>query len=647
MNFFKRQHEARRLTSILVANLLAAVVLIVIAINAVVYAAVVMSGAHPADLKQWLQMPWWSLISLGTVLVIAIGSLVRYLRLRDGGQAVAELMGARKLNMSSNDANERRFINVVEEMSIASGTPVPDLYIMDAEAGINAFVAGYQPDQAVMVVTRGALEHLNRDELQGVVGHEFSHVLNGDMRLNVRLMAILAGILTIGVAGRLMMRALRGGRISGSGGSRSGQGQAAVFSIGLALFLIGYIGLFFGRLIKAAVSRQREFLADASSVQFTRNPDGIAGALWKIQQHTGGSLLVNDNAEETSHMCFGQSMQFSLSGLLATHPPLEVRIERVDRHFRAKRAAEGFRQKVTEQATSVAPDGAALGFAAGGAVSVTEPASVVQSVGNLRPEHVAYAKILHESIPESVLEAVHDPGTAPWIVYAILLGDVAQERVNVARALIRHEMKSNDDYRLMEYCDKLRGLDVRFRLPLIDLATPALRRQSADDRDRMVTICDKVSRIDREVTLFEVVLLTLLKKHLVPFDRKTVSMTYRSFDPVIPEIRVLLTLIARAGSENVEEIEKNFVRGMQTFTKVTMSPAAEEYCGFDSLEPVLRKLSGLSPLLKESLLTACADCIIHDGEVTLREAEILRAISESLDCPMPPLQAGGSLLRAA
>jgi Zn-dependent protease with chaperone function len=275
MNFFKRQDQARRQTALLVIYLLVAVVLIVVAVNAVIYAAVVFSSTPPPDFSRWMTLPWWPVISLATVLVILGGSLVRFLRLRGGGRAVAEMMGARRLDTNTRepmerrfemmgarrlDTNtrepmERRFANVVEEMSIASGTPVPDLYVMDQEDGINAFVAGYQPTQAVMVTTRGALETLSRDELQGVVAHEFSHILNGDMRLNVRLMAILAGILVLGIIGRLMMRSLYGRSRYGraSGGSRSGKTGGIVVVVGLGLFLIGYIGLFFGRLIKAAV----------------------------------------------------------------------------------------------------------------------------------------------------------------------------------------------------------------------------------------------------------------------------------------------------------------------------------------------------------------------------------------------------------
>lgn len=645
MNFFKRQHQARRHTALLLGYLLAAVVLIVIAVNAVIYAAAVFSGAIPADIERWIRLPWWPLISIGTLLVIIVGSFVRYLKLKGGGRMVAELMGARKVDMSTRDLNERRFINVVEEMSIASGTPVPDLYVMEEEPGINAFVAGFRPAQAVMVVTRGTLDNLSRDELQGVVAHEFSHIFNGDMRLNVRLMAILAGILTLGVIGRLMMRSTRTRRMTRS--RSSGKGEAGAFFIGLGLFLIGYIGLFFGRLIKAAVSRQREFLADASSVQFTRNPNGIAGALWKIREHAGGSLLASAHAEETSHMCFGQSMHFALRNLFATHPPIDERIQRIDPHFGAKRAAAGFKRAAEEKAAPSAA-GLAMGFASGaGAVTVPSPADVVKSVGNPQPEHVDYAERLHQSIPASVVDALHDSAAAPWIVYAILLGDVSEERIRVARALVRHETRTGNEDSLETYGSALEGLDVRFRLPLLDLATPALRRLSPGERERFVATCEKLVRIDNRVTLFEMVLLTLLKKHLVPEKNAEVPTKYRSFGPVIPEIRVLLTLVARVGTDDTDQAEKSFARSMQTFSRIDMTPADEKYCRIEALEPILAKLSMLSPLLKESLLVGCADCVIHDGKVTPQEAEILRAIAESLDCPMPPLHLPESSRRAA
>jgi Zn-dependent protease with chaperone function len=273
VNFFEHQHKARRKTGILVLYFIIAVVLIVISINAFIFLVISWGGSMSAEDTLRVYKPLVVYVALGTILVIFIGSLSSMIKLRGGGRAVAEMVGARRVNPDSRDVNERRLINVVEEMSIASGTPVPKIYVLDNEAGINAFVAGLRPTETVLVVTRGALENFNRDELQGVVGHEYSHIFNGDMRINIRLMAVLAGILMIAQFGRVLMRS--------SGRSRGkGSGQAGL--IGLGLFIIGYVGLFFGGLIKASISRQREFLADASSVQFTRNPDGIAGALWKI-----------------------------------------------------------------------------------------------------------------------------------------------------------------------------------------------------------------------------------------------------------------------------------------------------------------------------------------------------------------------------
>src|SRR3972149_6509467 len=194
---------------------------------------------------------------------------------------------------------------------------------MDEEKGINAFAAGSSPNEAAVTVTRGALEHLSRDELQGVIGHEFSHILNGDMRLNVRLLGVIAGIVLIGSVGRFLMNMGWGGD---SDDNRRG-GSVRFFLLGLALWLIGWIGVFFGRVIKAAVSREREYLADAASVQFTRNPEGIGGALYKIGQTTG--MISNRDAQDLSHMYFSASVGKAVSRLFATHPPIDDRIKRV------------------------------------------------------------------------------------------------------------------------------------------------------------------------------------------------------------------------------------------------------------------------------------------------------------------------------
>ncbi|MEW6074668.1 MAG: M48 family metallopeptidase, partial [Planctomycetota bacterium] len=317
MDFFAHQDRARRHTGWLVFLFLLAVAGIVAAVYVVVLFALgglAGSSGPPPDL--------WDggvllLTAVGVLSVVGLGSAYKTAQLRAGGPAVAALVGARPVLPGTADAAERRLLNVVEEMAIASGVPVPPVFVMDREEGINAFAAGHSTADAAITVTRGTLEQLSRDELQGVVAHEFSHILNGDMRLNLRLMGTIHGILVIGMIGWLILRHVRGGK------------KNPLPLIGLALFFVGYAGTFLGNLIKAAVSRQREFLADAAAVQFTRNPGGLAGALGKIAETAEGSRLHAAHAPEVSHMLFGAGTRSALGGLLATHPPLAERIRRL------------------------------------------------------------------------------------------------------------------------------------------------------------------------------------------------------------------------------------------------------------------------------------------------------------------------------
>ena len=450
MNFFERQARARRRTWALMGWMLVAVAAITLAMNAAAYGVALLAGVirsrhgEGADAEnvltlavdQWFSEPWWIIVTCTTLVLLLAGSLVRYVTISKGGRAIADMIDARRVDLSTREERDRRFINVVEEMSIASGTPRPALYVMEHEEAINAFVAGTQPRDAIMVVTRGALEKLSREELQGVVAHEYSHILNGDMRLNGRLMAIVAGILLFGKLGEFMLRGVRGRSYHGRhrrehfvrGDSRV---MLAWFAAGLALFVIGYLGLFCGRMIKAAVSRQREFLADASSVQFTRNPDGISGVLWAIQEDTGGSVLASAYAEDMSHMCFGQSVVIRFGGLLATHPPIEKRLAAIDPQYRARRVARRLeRSQRTDRDDAAALAGAGLAGAVLAGAAAATPAqtsvtlhagSVGERVGNPRPEHRDYARALHDRLPDEVLDAAREPAGAEAVVYALLL----------------------------------------------------------------------------------------------------------------------------------------------------------------------------------------------------------------------------------
>jgi len=280
--------------------------------------------------------------------VILIASAVRLRHLNDGGGAIAARMGGREIDFSPSKPDEQRLRNVVEEMAIASTVPVPRIFVLDDEASINAFAAGSDTDDCAIAVSAGALQHLDRDELQGVVAHEFSHILNGDMRLNVRLMALLFGLFAVTVAGRVLFHIGRA--------SRSSRASLPIFLAGAALLLVGSIGLLAGRVIQAAISRSRERLADASAVQFTRQQRGLADALKKIAAHPRGARLQNPHAGEVAHMLFGDGI--SRTHWLSTHPPLLERIQALEPGFGPARL-QAFVQRWQAQAGTTPASSAA------------------------------------------------------------------------------------------------------------------------------------------------------------------------------------------------------------------------------------------------------------------------------------------------
>lgn len=634
MNFFERQDEARKKTKVLVLYFGLAVLLTVVAVNAAVFMILSYGAGYDAGAQGWFAGPYWMYATLGTVFVIASGSTARLVALAGGGRAVAEMVKARLVNTDTADPDERRLVNIVEEMSIASGVPVPELYVMDGEHGINAFVAGYKPTETVLVVTKGALGVLDRDELQGVVGHEYSHILNGDMRINVRLIGILAGILAIGQVGLFILRNIR---FSGRSSRSSKGGGGIIILLGVALLVIGYIGLFFGRLIKAAISRQREYLADASSVQFTRNPSGIAGALMKIKEAAEGSLLVGSHAEDMSHMCFEKSIEVSFSELMATHPPLEERIRAIDPRLlhdaEKKQAAPAARMKPAPVGTphlSGAGE-AAAGFGGGGQRAGAVAAGLSGLVGNPTPEHAEYAAVLHASLPVGLLDALHTPRGAVAAVYILLLpGDPALAKRGLS--LLQEREGGDVTALVMDYRGTISALGPRVRLPLVDLAVPALKRLPEAEREKFLKAAHDVVELDNEVSLFEYSLLTLLGKYLSGRDMGADRVKFRSFSQVSSEVGLLLSAMANAGGDDGGA--KKAMLGLGLEPAGLPAFTAESVRGLDY---AIGRLTMLPAGLKQGLIDACVACVEHDGRVTVSEAELLRAVSASLDCPMPPV----------
>ncbi|PXX90595.1 M48 family metallopeptidase [Halomonas heilongjiangensis] len=624
MNFFEAQDQARRLTGRLIGLLLLAVAgLIVVASLVVALALVLLDGQAGGDpLARALDPRLLGGVAVAVILVVALGSLGRHLQLRAGGSAVAEALGGRPLNLETRDDNERRLLNVVEEMAIASGLPVPAVYLLEDPA-INAFAAGHAPDDAAIGVTRGTIETLGRDELQGVIAHEFSHVLHGDMRLNLRLVALLHGILAIGLIGHML---LRGAALGGRGRSRRGGGHAAVLGLGAALMVVGYAGTLCGRLIKAAVSRQREFLADASAVQYTRNPDGIGGALKKLAAHSAGSRLGAANAEEFSHLYFGRGVR-AMSRLTSTHPPLEQRIRRVLPHWDGSLPSPAPRPAdpagAEPPSRSAPPAGAPLA------------AAVVASVGRLDALDIARARQRLAEIEPRLIEAAHDPFAARALVYGILMGVDPQSREKQRLALASQALPEVL-VELDRLAEPLARLAPGHRLPLIELALPVLRQLSTTQFAGFRACLERLMAIETRPGALQWALHRLVVQGIE--GERRARRDCHLVDLGGPLSR-MLSALATAGQGDEAEAREAFGQAAEALG-VALDFVAEPALAAD-LDWAMARLVRLATAERAALLAAMTRCVEHDGRVEPEEAELLRAVAWTLGCPLPDPDRGG------
>lgn len=644
MDFFARQDRARRNTKLLVFYFVIAVVLIV----ASVYFASVFLFHGAANYKHRsgyapplaLWNPRLFLYSAGgTLAVICCGSLFKTMQLSSGGSAVAESMGGRLLDITTNDPHERKLLNVVEEMAIASGVPVPKVYVMDAEAGINAFAAGHNINDAAIGVTRGCITTLTRDELQGVIGHEFSHILNGDMRINLRLMGIIFGIMCLAVIGRSLLYAR----------SSNSREKNPLPLFGILLLILGWIGVFFGQLIQAAISRQREFLADASAVQFTRNPAGLSGALQKIGAAHAGSQIDNEHAAEASHMFFGNAMKSSLFNSFATHPPLEERIKAIDPAWDGKFPKPSFESEEIEQIIRKPERRSAMppilpGFPTGGAglagaAAVIQADSVMPSLGNPTPQHLRYAVEFRESLPESIRAAARHPEHACALLYAMLLSEEENLRNQQLTELANRAGAEIHEASLMLW-PEIRGIAQRTRLPLVNLALPALRQLPRTQFNQFQETLNWLIESDEQIVLFEFVLQKIIQRQIEPHFTKArpAATQFYSIKPLAPDCEIILSALAHTGQTDLGEITNAFQAGAP-FIRTGGTPLtlrAAEACGLNEISGSLDRLGLAVPQIKKNLLEACIRVVGADGVIQENEAELLRGIAETLDCPLPP-----------
>jgi Zn-dependent protease with chaperone function len=533
---------------------------------------------------------------------------------------------------------------VVEEMALASGTPVPRLYVMENEQSINAFAAGHSLHDAVIAVTRGTLTRLTRDELQGVIGHEFSHILNGDMRLNIRLIGVLFGLLMLSMFGRFILEVGRG--------SRDSRGGLAVLVVaGVALWILGYVGVFFGRLIKAAVSRQREYLADASSVQFTRNPDGIGGALRKIggltQGREPGSRIAHPNAEALSHLFLGAAKPSFVSGLFATHPPLAARIRRIfGRELPMLPASElPLAEALGEAAVQSAadeplpyPDGGGIAATASPlAALVNEPArseQLASAIGSAAAHGLALAQAAQRPPGNAALEAaLVDTSQVQLIVLALLIEKdkpfSGQQRQLVAEAFGTEAAQQVDAYH-----EAIKQLPPGMRLPLLDRAEPTLLKLASSVRERLLLLVHGLIRADGRITLHEFLLFTILKRRIGRDAHRPVPVRFSSLLPLQAEVGLVMSLLASVRLP--EHPEHAYNAGVLLLSGIEPSRVPTEAVDLDAVARALDRLNQMAPLEKPRLIKACAAVAFVDGETHWKAASCLRTICAALDAPLPP-----------
>ncbi|OFZ90490.1 MAG: heat-shock protein HtpX [Betaproteobacteria bacterium RBG_16_64_18] len=642
MNFFESQDRVSRNTTLLVVLFVLAVVALIIMTNVLI--VIVFGFIDSQQLRDGetltRQMDWktFAAVGAGVSVVVLAGSLYKIMALSAGGKVVAESLSGQLIARNTQDLNQRKLLDVVEEMAIASGTPAPPVYLLANERGINAFAAGLSPRDAVIGVTQGAIERLSREQLQGVIAHEFSHIFNGDMRLNIRLMGALNGILILGMLGYyLLYSASFSGRRRGND-----KGGGGILALAIGLMAIGFAGTFFGALIRAAVSRQREYLADASAVQFTRNPNGIAGALKRIGGLEAGSRVENPGAPEVSHAFFAQGISGFMQMLSATHPPLAKRILRIDPQWDGKfdssdqpdaarvEVQAGEAKTMTRQA-AVNKVGA---FAAGAAVA--DVMTAMDRIGNPKQEAVDYARSLLSELPVVIKEAAREPHGARAIIYSMLLDKGQKVRARQLKQL--QDYADPDVYALtLTLTPRMDDLDIKFRLPLIDIAIPALKQLSLHQyksfRGNLIALIEMDSRVD----LLEWSLQKILFRHLDGQFFKPAPMKARYSDPgrLKKEIELVLSVMARAGAQDQSEVEGAFGASVQALESSGLALLAKDQIRIADLDLALGKLDQLKPLAKYRLLKACVASIWHDQRATAVEVELFRVFAAVLDCPVP------------
>lgn len=656
MNFFEHQDQARQNTTKLLLLFVLAIAGIIITLYLSIALVLLLTS------KGRFYLGWspglFLFIATLALLVIGCGSLYKWIRLQQGGHIVAIDLGGRFVDTQSTIPEEQMLLNVVAEVAIASGASIPDVFLLDAESGINAFAAGLTPETSVIGITRGCLEQLDRDELQGVIAHEFSHILNGDMKLNVQLMGILHGILFLSILGRIFLHA------AGRGAYYRSSGKSAIFwaGIGIAFMSVGGIGLLCGRLIKSSISRQREFLADASAVQFTRNADGLAGALNKIYNASFKSYISSPRAEEASHLFFGNailSQSFSSGDWLATHPPIKVRLRRIGRSVVPRQRTAGSSQSPSQAAVA---SEAMMGFQAAAyaqeeqplkrsqsvassnqvkpEAQVVQPIQLLAGIGSVSQQQIEFARSILKSLPVELQQATVTVTGGTAIIFSLLLNpepEIKSQQIEQLGQVLSPECLNA----IAQTSECLNQCDPRCRLPLIDLVISAFRKQSVTEIKQFLQQVREFIAENEPDSLRNYTFQLILEQRLVPYlseASQTPTTEFTTPEQVWPDCVVVLSALALSG-QNHPDNQLYVLREGLSRLKVSQRTLPNEMGVLElrKLGESLGRLKQANPKLKQKIVNACTQTALVDGTITLEESDLLRAIVIALGCPMPPV----------
>ena len=589
---------------------------------------------------------WLTIVTIAVLITISIGTITRVGQLRRGGSAVAELLGGIRIDPSTTDTDEMRLMNIVEEMSIASGMPVPDVYVLDDEENINAFAAGFHTTDAAIGVTRGALEQLNRDEMQGVIAHEFSHIFNGDMRFNIRLIGVLNGILLIHVMGMVIMRSLAytgSGRSRKSGKDGGGNAALVILLVGLTLVIIGYIGMLFGRMIQSAISRQREYLADAAAVQYTRNPDGLAGALAKIGSKKRGAEIKDGHAMEMSHLFFASSYHSLFDKLYSTHPPIEKRIKAINPSMdladerRKQKIREKFKKDHVAGASAEPTQGPGSVFGDGSGVgghAALTPEVILGAIGTLGQPHIRKAETLLDEIPSELRQAAHQALEAEALIYAMIL---VSDNQSTLPDWFEKEAGKGVPREAKKYIPLLKDGDREWFLPLADMAHGSLRGMTKDQYVEFRDIIRRLALESKTENLFAFAINKIVERKLesVFSADKSPAIRHHNLKTLGDQLSVLISALARLSGDNKHAAWDAGVEPIKKVAPDTLKLLEDEDCGLSELDKALDELAASANPVKKYILSSVISTVVADKEITIEEKELIRAISEAIDCPIP------------